>query len=521
MRISGDNTHTMRRRKEAAHRQRRLIINDDGDTVYDERTLGGVEDFCELRLKGFLGTPVDSISWCLMWGVGRAGEVRYWQTHMHGVPLLANIPDPTTIVENFTKENGLEIFGSLRMNDCHDAFGVPFQQLVYPLKVEHPEYLIGRESRQGRGKAGLYGNGLKYKRKDGRLSAAMWSGLDYAHKEVREDRLWWIERAATAYDLDGVDLNFYRNPWMFKVGQESRHMHLLTDMIRQARWRLDEISRQRGRVVLLGVRTPDTIETCLRIGLDIEALVNEQLVDRILAGGGDAAFSTPTEELVELGHRYEIPVYPCINVPETYELGADEGYAGLRGAASNMWWAGGDGIYLWNFAYLPTSHEGWGIPSAQDYGALKDIGDQERLRLTDKVFAISPTTWPAFVHATAPCPLPCVLGPRGGGGFCNLTVRVGDDVRGAIADGITPQVTLKLQVAGAVGGDLLHIGFNDLVIETVEIQPDGGEWIEQPLDPSAIKQGNNELEIVAIERGNGARETLVIERVKVHVRYRR
>jgi hypothetical protein len=82
-------------------------------------------------------------------------------------------------------------------------------------------------------------------------------------------------------------------------------------------------------------------------------------------------------------------------------------------------------------------------------------------------------------------------------------------------------VTLKLQVAGAVGGDLLHIGFNDLVIETVEIQPDGGEWIEQPLDPSAIKQGNNELEIVAIERGNGARETLVIERVKVHVRYRR
>jgi len=38
-------------RKAAAHRQRRLILDDDGDLVYDKRTQDGPESFCQLRLK--------------------------------------------------------------------------------------------------------------------------------------------------------------------------------------------------------------------------------------------------------------------------------------------------------------------------------------------------------------------------------------------------------------------------------------------------------------------------------------
>ena len=39
------------------------------------------------------------------------------------------------------------------------------------------------------------------------LDAAMWSELYFSQDPVREDRLWWITHTATAYNLDGVDLN--------------------------------------------------------------------------------------------------------------------------------------------------------------------------------------------------------------------------------------------------------------------------------------------------------------------------
>ena len=90
------------------------------------------------------------------------------------------------------------------MNNCHDAFGLLFPKLVYTLKVEHPELLLGDEcQRRGGPEDGL---------------AAMWSGLDFAHERLRADRLWWIDNTARQYDLEGVDLNFLRIPFYFKLG---------------------------------------------------------------------------------------------------------------------------------------------------------------------------------------------------------------------------------------------------------------------------------------------------------------
>ena len=44
---------------------------------------------------------------------------------------------------------GMEILASIRMNDTHDAFGKPHGRLDYPLKLEHPEWLLGDESLRG------------------------------------------------------------------------------------------------------------------------------------------------------------------------------------------------------------------------------------------------------------------------------------------------------------------------------------------------------------------------------------
>ncbi|MDP7163192.1 MAG: hypothetical protein QF792_06845 [Phycisphaerae bacterium] len=88
-------------RKEAARRQRRLVHH------------------VGIAIKG--GNPA-----------------RYWQTQRCGVPFLPDIPDPTPVVVQFCRRHGMEVFGCIRMNDCHDAFGLPFDRLVYPLKAESP-----------------------------------------------------------------------------------------------------------------------------------------------------------------------------------------------------------------------------------------------------------------------------------------------------------------------------------------------------------------------------------------------
>ena len=504
-----------RARSHAPQRQRSLILDDDGDLVYDERTKKGPKAFSQLRLEPLLSTPVDSLAWCIMWGIaqGTDDSVRYWQTQLRGVSFQPSLPDPTTVVAEFCTDHGIEVFGSIRMNDCHDALGLPAGRLLYPLKREHPEYLIGDESQRG-----TVDDGLK---------AAMWSGLNYACAEVREDRFRWIEHTASAYDLDGVDLNFFRMPWIFKLGEEQDNMHLMTELMRRARRRLDEIGRQRGRPLMLGVRVPDTAKLCLRIGLDIETWLKEGLVDRLLTGGGYAAFSMPAEELVRLGHRYDVPVYPCINCPGTFDLGDENGFAALRGAASNLWWSGADGIYLWNYQYLRTPHIAYGQSHPEDHRHLSDIGSPDWLKLTDKIFAANHRSWEQYARATAPCPLPIVLDVGDSKRVASVPLRIGDGIRSAQEAGHRPEMTLRISVRNALPGDEFRVLFNGrLVTQSATVDPGSGR-IEVDLPQQLTKQGENTVGMGVTSRGRAAEQAgasagkSTVEALAVRVRYRR
>ena len=486
-----------------AWRKRPLILDDDGDLVFDNETLKGPESFLSLRMYDCRDAGINSLAWCIMWGiaVGGARPTRYWQTQLHGIPLQDNMSDPTPVVAQFCRENQIEIFGSLRMNDCHDAFGLPFPKLVYPLKVKHPELLIGNETERG----GV-GDGLR---------AAMWSGLNFAHEKVRQDRLRWVENTAKKYDLDGIDMNFFRMPWYFKLGEEQQHMPLMTDFIRKSRERLDAISRQRGKPILLGVRVPDTVETCNRIGLDIESWLREGLVDRILSGGGYVCYSTPAEELVQLGHRFEVPVYPCINCPANYTLGNGS----LRGAASNLWWSGADGIYLWNFQYIPMpGHLGYGRPAHERYLTdLPEIADPQRLKYLDKSFPVNSRTMEQYQRASGSVPLPLSLGSQTGKKMQEIPMRVGDDVPEAVGNGKFRDATLRMQANGTVPGDVFAVDFNGALGEITVAAASGK--LDLSLPSNAVLQGINRLRLGIARRGASADQPITLTGVRVDVRY--
>ena len=490
-------------RRKAAWRKRPLVLDDDGDLVYADQTRQGPEAFLSLRMEDCLAAGVDSLAWCMMWAIAQKGQtrVRYWQAQLENVPFQENLPDPTSVVAEFCRKHGIEVFGSIRMNDAHDAFGLPFPKLVYPLKVKHPEMLLGDESQRG-----VVGDGL---------AAASWSGMDFAHEKVRNDRLWWIEHTAGRYGMDGVDLNFFRMPFYFKPGEEESNAPLMTDMIRQGRKRIDAISRKLGRPVLLGVRVPGTIDACQRIGLDIETWLREGLIDRMLTGGGYVCYSTPAEELIQLGHRFDVPVYPCINCPASYTLGGNS----LRAAASNFWAVGADGIYLWNFQYIPAPGAlGYGRPTQAQYTTqLPEIADPKRLKYLDKSFAVNVSVWEQYQRASEMPPLPVSLGGRQDGNAQVIPVRVGDDIAAANRAGKVRDVVLRLQTAGSVRGDVLSVTLNDAPVLQAEAGGDG--QVAAPLHPDAFRQGVNRLTLQLAKRAPSATREILVEGARVDVRY--
>lgn len=505
---SGSREGLEQARRKAVERSRRLILDDDGDLVYDPEAAKGAEAFLGLRLDPILGTPVDSIAWCIMWGIAQGpGQTRYWQTQQQDRPLNEAIHDPTPIMVEGIHRHGLEVFGSIRMNDTHDAFGMPEGTLVYPPKVAHPEWLLGDRGQKGSPFT--------------TLEAARWSGLNFALPEVREDRLWWVRHTAENYDLDGIDLNFFRMPWYFKPGEEEAGVLLMNDLIRGAHRIVRRVSESRQRPLLLGVRVPGTLEACNRIGLDVETWLKQGWVDRMLIGGGYTVFTNPAGELVNLGHRHQVPVYPCINCGLKV-FGSDET---MRGAAANIFSTGADGIYLWNYHYRHVPMLAYGRPVPEAYGLLEDIQSASSLQFRDKRFGVDyiQDIGP-YAIASHPGQLPLELSRGNPGPAATVELPVGDDLEAAGRAGRPGSVRLDLDVEGLSRGERVAGRLNgaELALEAVEPAgadvPEGLKRLGCPVQAARVRQGTNRLE-VWVEKGGGRRDGLRLRGVWLTVKY--
>ncbi len=182
-----------------------------------------------------------------------------------------------------------------------------------------------------------------------------WSALDYTIPEVRDKAFRVLQDVATRYDVDGLELDFFRHPVFFKpqmtgapVTQD--HCDMLTELLRRVRRMVDDVAARRERPLLIAVRIPDSIGYCKGIGLDVERWLKDDLIDLLVAGG--YFHLQPWENIVAVGHRYDVPVYPCLSASR---LSSDR-FNNLsvtrlktwRAEAARAWKAGADGIYVFN-----------------------------------------------------------------------------------------------------------------------------------------------------------------------------
>ena len=288
-------------------------------------------------------------------------------------------------------------------------------------------------------------------------------------------------------------------------------MPLLTELVERSRRRLDEIALERDRPLLLGVRIPGTLHACRKVGIDIETWLRHDLIDRMLIGGGQACSSTPAEELVELGHRYQVPVYPCISCDLPHFANPEI----LRGAASALWQAGAGGLYLWNYHYIRTSNHRRGRPFPDDYQYLADLGEQKYLKNLDKTFVVNPPEytrehrWP-YLRVSEPLSLPAMISRTPTG----IPIRIGDDIAAAETRGKLKSLSLRLQFHRDVQTQTFDLHMNGQPIGNILANSEDGTWSDHALTALSLHPGTNQLD-VAINGDNSAQ----LMQASITVRY--
>ncbi|UCH35685.1 MAG: family 10 glycosylhydrolase [Armatimonadota bacterium] len=288
-------------RKQAAHRTRRIIMNNDGNDAWrhqpgEPKT---PEHFLSKRTSPLVGSHVDAIFYC-------TGVFNVYTHHSDETELRAHADrgvddwahelikqgrDSLRVITDFGHEHGMEVFWSMRMNDTHDSGDAA---LFAEWKTAHPDYLMGKK-----GDKFPYGGGR-------------WSAVDYAIPEVRDKVFRILHDVCTRYDVDGMELDFFRHPVYFKpqmtgdpVTQE--HCDMMTELIARLRAMADEVGTKRGRPLLIAVRVPDSVGYAKAIGLDLIRWLDDGLID-IIVGSGYFHLE-PWENLVALGKRCDVPVY--------------------------------------------------------------------------------------------------------------------------------------------------------------------------------------------------------------------
>ncbi len=300
------------KRRELQNKPRMVIYDNDGNDAYcyPKDLEFSLENFLELRTTPLKGSAVTTIAYCTLTSAfgqftyrTKVGEFINWPTTRPNdrsiVPdLEAMGTDCLAEIVKFCRANNYEVFWADRFNDCHD-FTHKHEAPHYrwsKFKDTHPELLFGKEGE--------------------RMSFGRWTAVDFNSPIIRDRFVSFFKEVAEMYDLDGVQIDFFRHFYVFpevaKGGEATEgQCALITEMMRNVRVELDKLGQKRGRPYLIMVRVPDNFDYCRRIGVDMDAILKDKLVDAII---GTGYFQMDTwSHWAEIGKQYGVRTYASLS----------------------------------------------------------------------------------------------------------------------------------------------------------------------------------------------------------------
>jgi hypothetical protein len=412
--------------------------------------------------------------------------------------------DCLQLIIDFCRKHEKEVFWSLRMNDGHDNW-FP-NTCCCEFKKQHPELLLFQPKDIGRVRPNS----------DWPEPYLRATAVDYGRQEIRDQEFAIIEDVCRRYDIDGIELDFLRNPIYFRPTLECRpcepeHLEIMTGFIRRLREMTEQVGQERNRPLLIACRVPSRIDCCRKIGFDIEQWLTDDLIDVVVSSLEDDPFTGPAKELTELGHRYNAPVYACLQ-------GASPGLdpsASWAGAATNAWNAGIDGIYTFN-NFTPRGVT-WSV-----------IGNPAELAKQDKAFAVDNLGKGRGKEHVYPregrLPIDLSLGE-----VSSIVLPVGDDVAARAGNGEVRRLILSIYVDQMTYSDEIEFKLNDRVLETEIIYTTNGIspvvcsnfLLRTRPDPSSVRKGDNQFTAFLKKRCESAPGVPAISGLALVVKYKR
>ncbi|MBT3381570.1 MAG: hypothetical protein HN742_12755 [Lentisphaerae bacterium] len=495
-----------RQRHEAAHKKRRIIFNNDGCDLTHYCKEATPDALLSLRTTPLKGTQVDSIFYSTGGSFGRfkhdseLGDVFSCKAEGFANNKTQDFIDQGTdalrIMVEFCHQSRIECFWTMRMNDIHDSYKAWYAPYIFPqVKKDHPEWLMGSREKpptQGR----------------------MWSAVDYGLQEVRDLALAFHQEICENYDVDGIELDFFRQLTYFKrpaMGQDADQddRDSMTDLIQRLRAMSERVGLKRGRPILIAVRIPDSVGYCEAIGLDVTRWLKNDLIDLIVASGDFRL--NPWETTVKLGKQHGVPVYACLSSAAMRDAEARKVRASLpgwRGRAAQAWNSGASGMCVFNF-FNPKSR------------LWNEIGDPDILARLDKVYCSSArgvkqvsrflADGERFLGRSVVSPDdPRTLNPSQS---VTIDLAVGEHLAGHVEP--KPGITLALHIRPLADARHVTVKLNGEPLADGALS---GVWCEFAVSPSRIEIGMNRVEVAVT--GNVATPPLLHD-MALWVRYPR
>jgi hypothetical protein len=271
------------------------------------------------------------------------------------------------------RKAGIRFYGSFRMNDCH-LKSDPRGMLSSKFWQEHQEWRLW-EVLDGR----TYYN----------------AAMDYSHPQVRQRKLDSIRETLQWYDMDGIELDFCRNPYTFQPSEAWGKREILTDFIRQMRHDLDEAGRKWNRRLDLLLRVPFDERKLHEAGMDVQTWLKEGIIDTLIMSRLLNDYNQPIEPWLSRCREHNVAFYPSIEQGPVHNAAhnhvttetVDETIKRQRAAAQNYLGQGAAGVYMFNYPCVLYQQRHTPEELKQLTGIFSEIGQPRTLVGKSKQYA--------------------------------------------------------------------------------------------------------------------------------------
>lgn len=381
------------------------------------------------------------------WGhnLRRTNHIIWYRAALNVEQFIAAGHDPLQVVCDRAHALGFNFITSLLLGMQHQEPAEVNDCRCSDFCFDHPEYQVGPEPD---------------------CPEAQWDDptrFSYAIAEVRQNRLAVIEELLS-YDTDGIELNLADYAPFLARREIPEHTATFTRFVEDVRGLCDAAAKAQGRRKRLVVRAAASLSGCKMMGIDLEHLIGEQVVDTVLAmpphsTGWMEQHPAGIAELTAAAQGKEVKIINGISTSIRHDAYSAPPREMLVAQAANGYGAGAKGVFF--ATYYPS-----GYPYADaDLENLRFMGRPELLQRKDKHFTVrqgpnEPGDTSGGYGAPHPLPVELIVGEPGPA----QSLHVSDDVVPAHEAGELARCELRVRLMWLIHNDTFDLLLNDTMI---------------------------------------------------------